>query len=364
MSFRRAVAPALALAVIVSLASLIGTPDGASAAEIRPHDSLVPDSPKGGYPIILKEPLRDVPNPDNNPNLPGATWRQVFAADQAGRFIVTGGDFYQIELQDGTVLQQKYFAAWNIDTKQIVCPNKFVFDNEVLAVEPGPSPTQVYVGGRFTKVTGSDGVQRTRNKVALLDLADCSVDRTFASTGANGKINEVVLSNGRLFVGGDFTSIGGVNQPVIAELNPVTGRTDTNWRVSFSGGLTSKIRGMSANPDGTRLIFGGRFGTVTDTRGKSIPGSVTAILDITSNPPRLTDHSYAYTHPEAPGRAYGHSLQDVSISPDGTNIGLAFGTTTISDYVYLVPAVERGTNHTWGTCKATSAKCPHRAEPQ
>lgn len=326
-------AASLAAALVVS-----GLASGASAAPIA-HPSLVPETPARGYPIILGTPQYTTTN-ENCPA--GCTLnREAFAVHQAGRFIVAGGNFYEIELADGSVVQQKYFAAWNIDTKAFACAGAFTFNGIVRSIEPAATAGRAYVGGDFTKITGSDGVVRTRNKVALLDLTTCTINTTFASTGADGKINEIVLSGSRLFVGGDFTTIGGQPVKYVAELDASTGATKPAFKFTFgSTTLASKIRGMGVSPDGTRLLFGGRFGTVSD--GQRTLTTQTVIADI-SNPnaaPVLRNHTFVQTHPEYGTRPQGQSLQDVAISPDASYFALAYGTATVSDFAYVVNAVD------------------------
>ncbi|MCP5028873.1 MAG: hypothetical protein GY929_21580 [Actinomycetia bacterium] len=330
-----------ALASIVAYDDLSGSASGASAAVA--HGQLVPDSPERGYPIILNDPERWVG--DTNCN---GCWipREVFAADQVGDYIVTGGNFHRIEVQDGTVLQQKYFAAWNINTKELVCREQFTFSNEIHAIEPGPSPTQVYVGGRFNTVTGADGKERPRNKVALIDLADCSVDKTFVSTGGNAKVTEIVYTGDRLFVAGDFTSIGGRDVETVAEFDPTTATVNINFGFSTTGELTDRVKGLGVNTANTRLILAGRFGTIAGN-GRSIT-SPTAVIDISDpNQPVLTPHRYTHVNEEWGDRPRNQSFQDASISPDGSTVGMAFGTATESDWVYLVPTIESTTSYRW-----------------
>ncbi len=319
----------------VGLSPVVDT--SASAAPL-PHASLVPQTPATGYPIVLGTPQYTTTN-ENCPN--GCTLnRAVFGVNQAGRFIVAGGNFYEVELQDGSVLQQKYFAAWNIDTKAIACAGQFTFNGNVRSIEPAAMSGRVYVGGDFTKITGADGVQRTRNKLAMLDLTTCTVDTKFVVTGTNAKATDLVLSGARLFVGGDFTSINAQAVSYLAELDPITAAIRPAFRFTFgSTSLATKIRGMGVNPDGSRLLFGGRFGTVGD--GALTLTTQTVIADI-SNPavaPKLIDHRFVQPHPEANNRPVGQSLQDVAVSPDGTAFALAYGTATVSDYTYVVNAV-------------------------
>ena len=332
-------------AIAVTVASIvIMQPSQVGAAPPLPHPSLVPEFPARGYPVVLGTPQYVVSN-DNCFNC--TVSREVYAADQVGSFIVSGGNFFEVELQNGAVLQQKYFAAWNIDTKQIACANQFNFNGIVRSIEPGPTANMVFVGGEFTTVSGADAVVRTRSKIALIDLSSCSVDLSFVALGANGKITEAVLVGSRLFVGGDFTSIGGSNLSYVAELNAVTGAVQPAFNLTFGNTpLSSKIRGMGATPDGAKLIFGGRFGSVS--RGGLSLTTQTAVVDI-SNPANaiLTSHRFGQQHPEFGQRPYGQSLQDISISPDGTKIGLAYGTATISDYIYIVNAQPGNQSAVW-----------------
>lgn len=336
MSLLGAVATGLLSFVTVGQAG-VARAQVAAPAVVANHASLVPQTPARGYPIILKTPTYV----SVNPNCPAgcSTPREVLATDQAGRFIVSGGNFQSVLLQDGSTITRQYFAAWNIDTKQLVCPT-LKFDNEVTAVAAGPSPSKVYVGGKFTKITGADGVIRTRNKIALIDLSTCGADNTFVSTGANGKVDAIAFAGNRLFVGGDFTMMGGQSIDVIAEMNPTTGAIVTALNPSFSGGLSSsKIRDLSINPAGTRLVLGGRFGTISMS-GRSLT-TATAVIDITAPAaPVLTAHSFA----SPLGLNY---LQDVSVSPDGSTIGLAYGTATVADFVYVVAAAESPQSYRW-----------------
>jgi large repetitive protein len=320
-------ASALAVVGAVGVATTASAP-AAFAATFVPHATLVPELPARGYPIILKTPQVSTFQP-----------RQVRAIDQAGRNIVSGGDFQQIELQNGTVIQQKFFAAWNIDTKQMVCQGKFTFDDEVLTIEPGPTPALVYVGGRFTKVIGADGVSRTRNRVALLNLDTCSVDKSFISIGANNKVDELAVTGNRLFVGGDFTTIGGAAVETLAELNATTGVVNTSFNFVTADELTSRVVGLGVNPAGTRLYVAGRFGTITGS-GRSIVAP-TAAIDITNAAsPVLTAHS-------STGYAALGRLQEASVAQDGSAIGLAYAPGSASDYTYLTSTAEQAVSYTW-----------------
>jgi Bacterial Ig domain len=99
------------------------------------------------------------------------------------------------------------------------------------------------------------------------------------------------------------------------------------------------VRGLDLNADATRLIVAGRFGTMSGS-GRTI-AAPTAVIDI-SNPaaPVLTAHSSS-------GYVTIADLQDAGIAPDGSTVGLVYGTATTSDYVYLTPTTESAVTYRW-----------------
>ena len=330
--------------IVALLAAVLPSMAPAPAEAVVVHPSLVPEAPARGYPVVLGTPTY-VAAPNDNCTACVRN-REVLAAHQTGTVIVAGGNFVELLLTNGQVVQQRYLAAWDIGTKQPVCLGQFTLDGIVRDIIPGTRAGTAYISGDFTRVTGANGVAADRSKIALVDFADCSVDPTFTPSGADGMVTDLVLSGNRLFVGGDFTAIDRQQIRHLAELDPITGRVRQAFKFTFgTTSLPAKIRGLGVTPDGGRLIFGGRFGTVSD--GVRNLSTQVAIADITGATPRLTAHTFRQTHPENGVRPFGYSFQEMSVSEDGTLIGLAFGTATVSDYGYLLEAADRAQPVRW-----------------
>ena len=291
------------------------------------HPGLVPDVPENGYPII-----RDTPYIGNLP-------RQTRSVDLIGNYILSGGNFLDVELQNGQVVSRRHLAIFDWRDKSLVCSTLDV-DDEVLAIAPGPDPQTALIGGRFDKVTGADGIERTRNKIALINMEDCSVDTSWIVNGLNGKVTELAVSGTRLFIGGDFTSIEGNSIERLAEVDYNTAAVNTAFDFTFGGELSRAIVGMEPNSAGTRL---GIIHRATSIDGNSMRG--TAVFNI-SNPanPTLTAHRMATN---IPAYSYYYDIQDGAVSPDFTKMATVQGTATVSDYTTAVPTTEASGQHSW-----------------
>lgn len=121
----------------------------------------------------------------------------------------------------------------------------------VLAVAIQPDG-RIVIGGAFDRV---DGI--VRNYVARLN-ADGSVDSTFEpGAGANDTVRALVVQgDGRIVIGGQFTSVGGAARSGIARLN-ADGSLDT----SFSADANQTVRALAMQSSG-QIVIGGQFTTV------------------------------------------------------------------------------------------------------
>jgi hypothetical protein len=112
----------------------------------------------------------------------------------------------------------------------------------------------VYAGGVFTAIGG----QLVANRIARLNsLADNNSADSW-NPNANGSVNALALDGTVVYVGGDFTDIGGQGRNGIARLDTLT---DTNqadgWNPDATGGSVYAL-----TLDGTDLYAGGSFTSI------------------------------------------------------------------------------------------------------
>ena len=106
---------------------------------------------------------------------------------------------------------------------------------------------KILVGGFFTSIGG-----QTRNRIALLN-PDGSLDASF-DPNANGAVFAVpVQADGKILVGGAFTSIGGQTRNRIARLNP-----DGSLDASFDPNANFFVEALAVQADG-KILVGGAF---------------------------------------------------------------------------------------------------------
>ncbi|MCU4190037.1 T9SS type A sorting domain-containing protein [Flavobacterium sp. HXWNR29] len=114
------------------------------------------------------------------------------------------------------------------------------------------SDGKILVGGSFTSYNGV-----TENRIIRLN-ADGSKDASFATgTGFGSTVRVITLqSDGKIIVGGDFTSYNGVTESRIIRLN-ADGTKDASFAVGT--GFNGSINAVAQQPDGKVLVGGGFF---------------------------------------------------------------------------------------------------------
>ncbi len=142
---------------------------------------------------------------------------------------------------------------------------------EAIVVQPDG---KILIGGAFQNFNGSG-----RNRIARLN-ANGTVDAGFVpGTGANQNVEALALqSDGKVLVGGSFTSFNGTALNSIARLNS-NGSLDLTFTPGT--GASATIWDMALQPDG-KLVVGGEFTTFNGTaRGRIARLNTDGSLDLT-----------------------------------------------------------------------------------
>jgi uncharacterized delta-60 repeat protein len=149
---------------------------------------------------------------------------------------------------------------------------------ETIAIQPDG---KVIVAGGFTGLGGGSGAT-TRNHIGRLN-ADGTVDPDF-NPGANGPIHAVTVQpDGKILIGGTFTSVGGgtgltTPRSRIARLN-ADGTVDT----AFNPSANNTVFAIALQQDG-KILVGGEFSTMGIAPAPVTPRSRLARLNPDGSP--------------------------------------------------------------------------------
>ena len=182
----------------------------------------------------------------------GANYTVACVAMQSDGKVLIGGSFSTVN--DVT---RNYIARLNSDGNLDLTfqngqggANGYVYSMVML------SDGKVLIGGSFPSVSGV-----LRNNVGRMN-SDGSLDPGFQNglTGANNRVTSVaVQSDGKVLIGGWFTTVNGVTRNGMARLNS-DGSTDDSFQPDL-GGFYSSVQSIAVQSDG-RMLIGGWFGTV------------------------------------------------------------------------------------------------------
>lgn len=230
-------------------------------------------------------------------------------------------------------------TAFNPSTNGIV---------NTIALDPADCGT-AWIGGKFTTVGGQPATN-----VAAVDTATGAL-RTGFKHSANGQVNALLFTRGRLLAGGNFTSINGVARGRLASLNPTTGVPDTYLTLGLTGnypGATNPTRGynFTLSHSGNQVLVTGDFTAVGGVHREQVfqldLGTTTATLDAWTS----TDF---YVHCSDTLPFY---IQDATYSPDDSTVYLASTGykqasdplhTSVCDATAAYPNTARAVSRSW-----------------
>ena len=127
------------------------------------------------------------------------------------------------------------------------------FDEEVYALAI-QNDGKIIVGGLFTSFNGN-----TSNRIARLNT-DGSFDASFVTgSGFNGNLYSVIIQpDGKIIAGGNFTSYNGISATRIIRLN-TNGSVDNSFDAGT--GFNQEVYALALQPDG-KVIAGGLFSSI------------------------------------------------------------------------------------------------------
>lgn len=289
-------------------------------------------------------------NPDGSPDASfnsgsGFNFDVKSLALQADGKIVAGGSFSTYGPGN-----RKYITRINangtLDTSFTVgtgfggsLANNFV---NAVAVQPDG---KILVGGYFTTYNGT-----TQNRIARLNT-DGSVDASFASASGfdNYFVNTFALQpDGKILVGGGFLYYNGISRRCMARLN-ANGTLDTSFDIGTGFvGTISNVETILLQPDG-KMVVGGWFTSYKTVDQWHITRLNTAgTLSVTDADIRKQEGIALYPNPVKQTLYFSEEVSGVRITDlSGKTVARPSGTVTsvetasLEKGVYVVTAITR-----------------------
>jgi hypothetical protein len=170
---------------------------------------------------------------------------RVRVAVTSGNTIYVGGHFTQATDVNGQVVTRNRVAAINATTGALLPWNPNANKSVYALVVAGGN---VYLGGDFSTVGGS-----ARSRLAAVDATSGAV--LAWNPRADDRVRALAVSSTRLYAGGQFTSIGGVARSRLAAFSLSGGALDDAWQPSADDDVYALQVGRSP----TRVYVGGAF---------------------------------------------------------------------------------------------------------
>ena len=226
---------------------------------------------------------------------------------QVGDLTIATGNFTTVRTDASTteIARTHIFAFTSAGdiTSLNVALNGEVMD--VLAVGDGNS---VWIAGSFSTVNGA-----TARGLAKINVFTGQLDTSFAPPAFDGRVDQMRLRNGLLYLAGRFMNAGATARSLFAAVNPATGALAPNVFLNISvprqGAL--QLSRMDITPDGTRMVGIGNFTMANGQSRKQI-----LMADLTTSPTSLANWSTEGFAPTC-NPVFDSYMRDVDISPDG-----------------------------------------------
>ena len=236
---------------------------------------------------------------------------EVYSVVQVGTSMVLGGTFTSARNDNSnTPLTRNRLLAFNATTGQIsttFLPNP---NGTVRVVLPAGDGETVYVGGSFTSIGGV-----ARDSLARVRISDGAVVPTFNAGNITGVVRDLRLSEGMLWLAGAFTHVGGRAQAGLTTVDPTTGGTQTFMAQQVAGihnGGVTQVLKMDISPDGDRLVAVGNFDTLGGLQRHQL-----LMVDLSGLTAQVAGFRTTFYH-TACSQSFDSYMRDVDFSPDGS----------------------------------------------
>ena len=191
--------------------------------------------------------------PVGPPALSGGVNGQVYATAVVGDTVYVGGNFGLAQAQGTAATSRANLAAFDLNTGALRRSWRADVNGTVRSL--AAAGDYLYVGGAYTTIGGVG-----QGRLARVRLSSGAVDHGFQPK-VNDQVQALAVGGGAVYAGGQFTTAGGTPQRFLAKFRSTTGAKVNG----FGGSASAMVDALALNPGGTRLAVGGQFTTLSGT---------------------------------------------------------------------------------------------------
>jgi Domain of unknown function (DUF5122) beta-propeller len=224
----------------------------------------------------------------------------VYATVIVGNTVFVGGRFNNAVSTTGATVARRNLAAFSLSTGNLITGWRADANYTVRAL--ATDGTSVYVGGQFTRL---GGVRRMR--VGKLNTSTGAVNGSF-SPSFNGQVRALEVAGGFVYAGGSFSAVGGTNRTRLAKVNANSGALNS----AFTASANNFVYGLRLDQQSGRLYVVGNFSNLSGS-------SRTGIGAVSSTSGSIVGPSFAYAV---------RPIFAVDVNEDGSSVFAATGSTS------------------------------------
>lgn len=190
---------------------------------------------------------------------PMPTWQTdgiVWAVAYAKGVVYVGGTFSNVRPPGAAAgtsqTARKNFAAFDAVTGALLpCAPAFTGGSgTVRALEPSTDGSVLYVGGSFSSAGGVGA-----SSAVGLNTADCTIRTSWRPT-VSATVRAIEATSGAVYIGGDFTTVKGSTRQRVAALSPA------GALLPFKATVDLPVRAITASTAHNKVLIGGEFNYV------------------------------------------------------------------------------------------------------
>jgi hypothetical protein len=226
--------------------------------------------------------------PDDTYMTNGKVYATALSRD--GNVLYIGGEFTRVGQKSGSSFTVKNVAAINVKTGAAIRTwRPEVTGHEAVVRALAVKNGKVYIGGNFTSVEGKP----RKNLAAVGAYTKAVVLSPFAPQvgGDTSYVFALEAGERKLYAGGGFSKVNGAPRKNLAAFSLKTGALDRHWRPKATKAPTCKdpkcshkVRALELGPGGRSIFLGGSFSHVGGTNGRGAPRqSVARLYTATGN---------------------------------------------------------------------------------